>query len=101
MNVKLGELIALQERIDGLRTELGISPPGIIFSAPLNAINDGLVIVEADGQGGGTASVVDGNYPVDYVTKYLKVFPTEPAARAAAEEIVFNGCKPVEVLDAS
>jgi hypothetical protein len=46
-----------------------------------------LVVVEADGFGGATTSVVLGNFPLDYFAEYAKSFETEQEAERAAEQI--------------
>lgn len=46
------------------------------------------IVVEADGLGGAKLLVVDGNYPIDYLTKSEKVFGTEDAACEAAEKLL-------------
>ena len=98
-NAKLTELRSLERRADSLREELGISPPGkVTFFAPLDAAGDDMVIVEADGFGGATTSVVEGNYPVDYLIKFERSFPNEEEAEAAAEEVAFNGISPRRIL---
>jgi hypothetical protein len=69
MSAKLAKLRSLQSRADTLRRELGISRPGkATFLATRNGVWDDIVVVEADGLGGATTSIVVGNYPVDYLT---------------------------------
>ena len=100
-NAKLAELRSLTRRADTLREELGISPPGeVTFLAHLDEACDDMVVVEADGFGGATTSVVEGNYPVDYLIKFERSFPSEEEAEAAAEDVAFNGISPRRVLDA-
>lgn len=101
-SAKLAELRNLQSRADTLRRELGISRPGeVTFLASCNEVGDDIVVVEADGLGGATTSVVDGNYPVDYVTKFERSFPSEREAEAAAEDIAFNAISPIAILGGS
>jgi len=96
---KLSELRSLQVRCDAIRQELEINPPGkITFWAPLNVSMCKTVVVEADGFGGATASVVEGNYPVDYVTNYEESFPSESEAETAAEALAFDTAAPQLVL---
>ncbi len=98
-SAKLAELRNLQNRADTLRKELGTSRPGeVTFLASCNGMGDDIVVVEADGLGGATTSVVVGNYPVDYLTKFERSFPSEREAEAAAEEIAFNGISPTDIL---
>ena len=83
----------------GGETASPISSPGaILFSAELYAVGDDLVVVEADGFGRATTSVVVGNYPTDYFTKSEKVFGSEGEALAAAEEIVEGRRSPALAL---
>lgn len=96
---KLAELRRLQRRVDTLREELRISPPGhVTFLASLDEVEDDVVIVEADGFAGATTMIVEGNYPVDYLTRFEKFFPSEREAEAAAEDVVYNGISPERVL---
>jgi hypothetical protein len=96
---KLALLERLHRQAESIREELGISSRGeILFSAELHAVGDDLVVVEADGFGRATTSVVVGNYPIDYLTKSEKVFGSEGEALAAAEEIVEGRRSPALVL---
>jgi hypothetical protein len=96
---KLALLERLHRQAESIREELGISSPGaILFSAELYAAGDDLVVVEADGFGRATTSVVVGNYPIDYLTKSEKVFGSESEALAAAQAIVEGRGSPALVL---
>ena len=96
---KLALLERLHRRAESIREELGISSPrAILYSAELHVVGDDMVVVEADGFGRATTSVVVGNYPIDYVTKSEKVFGSEDEALAAAEEIVERRRSPALVL---
>jgi hypothetical protein len=53
-------------------------------------VDDEEVVVEADGFGGATLSVVEGNYPIDFLCLRETRFRTERAAIQAAEGLV-NG----------
>jgi hypothetical protein len=98
-NEKLAELRSFQTKADALRQELSISAPGeIIYKASLDVTSDDAVLVEADGLGGATTSLVAGDYPVDYTTKFEKFFVTEREAEAAAEEIASHRSNPRQVL---
>jgi hypothetical protein len=100
-NEKLAELRDLQSRTDAIRRDLGISAPGtVIFLAPRGPGTDDQVVVEADGLGGATTSIVEGNYPLDSVIKFEKTFPSEKDAQAAAEELSFQQIAPNQVLGA-
>ncbi|MGH9433078.1 MAG: hypothetical protein ACRD3T_16220 [Terriglobia bacterium] len=102
MSAKLAELRNLQNRADTLRKELGISRPGeVTFVASRNGVSDDIVVVETDGFGGATTSVVEGNYPVDYVTKFERSFSNEREAEEAAEDIAFNGISLTAILEES
>ena len=75
----------LQSQLDELRHRLEISERGeLIFREYLNSVDDDLVVVEADGLGGAILRVVDGNYPMDYVTREERKFSTETEAEEAA-----------------
>jgi hypothetical protein len=96
---KLMELMALQAKCDAIRRELEIHPAGtVIFQASFDEVGDDEVVVEADGFGGAMTSVVEGNYPIDYYTKYEKRFPTETQAENAAEQVAFGHVSPQRIL---
>jgi hypothetical protein len=96
---KLAELRAFQAKADAIREELGFNATGkVIYFASLNVCPDDTVVVEADGFGGATTSVVEGNYPVDYVTKFERFFPSESEAENAAEELACHRASPHQVL---
>src|SRR5574341_973227 len=96
---KLAELRSLQVKVDAIRDELGITSPGVVtFSAHRDIADDEMVIVEADGFGGATTSVVVGNYPVDFYTKFEKFFPSEEVAETVAERVAFEGVSPRQLL---
>src|SRR2546427_1809488 len=96
---KLAELRSLQSRIDGIREELSISPPGkVLYQAWRNAAGDDLAVVEADGFGGATFSIVEGNYPIDYCTKFEKSFATEQEAEGAVEQLATERASPLVIL---
>jgi|SRR5882672_6260022 len=100
-NEKLAELRDLQSRADAIRQDLGISSPRTVtFLAPRSPGTDDEVVVEADGFGGATTRIVEGNYPVDSIIKFEKAFPSEKDAQAAAEELIFQGITPNQVLGA-
>ena len=94
---KIAELRNLQAKADLIRQELGISSPGkVTFLAESGAA--GPIVVEADGFGGATTSIIEGNYPLDYITKFERFFPSEEEAAAAAEEVAFQGAAPHRAL---
>ncbi|SRR6266699_1739898 len=80
------QLIAnLQSQLDDLRQRLQISDRGrLLFRADLSYGDDEVVLVEADGFGGAVLRVVEGNYPVDYLTREERAFPTEVEAEEEA-----------------
>lgn len=96
---KQARLKQLQTEVDAIRGELGISPPkSVVYLSPLNVTDDKSVVVEADGFGGATVSLVEGNYPIDFVSHYEKEFASEDAAVEAAEKVVEGRASPSEVL---
>ena len=98
---KLAELRSLQARADAIRQELRFNSPGkVTCLAPLDVSGDDAVVVEADGLGGATTSVVEGNYPVDYVIKFERFFVSESEAERAAEELTCHRASPHQVLAA-
>jgi hypothetical protein len=89
----------LQAEIDRIRARLGISAPGeLLYSASLDVCGDDEIVVEADGFGGATTSIVEGNFPMDYRTHYAKKFDTEQAAILAAEAIEEERAGPETIL---
>jgi len=95
---KLDQLRRLDAAAVQLRRELQISPPGeLLFSADLDVCSDRQVVVEADGFGGATVMVVEGNYPMDCLQYQGRKFASEDAAREAAEQIA-TGTTPDAVL---
>ena len=96
---KLNKLRRLQRDADAIRQELGISSCGeITYQAELDVTSDDTVLVEADGFGGAMTRIVEGNYPVDYSTKFEKFFQSESEAEAAAEEIASHKRSPRQLL---
>ena len=94
------KLRQLQTQIDGIRKQLRVGAPGaVLYEAPVCALSDETVVVEADGFGGATAMVVEGNYPIDYAPLYERTFKTESAACNAAKRIVEKQVPADEVLD--
>ena len=96
---KLNKLRRLQRDADAIRQELGIGSCGeITYQAELDVTSDDTVLVEADGYGGATTRIVEGNFPVDYSIKFEKAFRSESEAEAAAEEIASHKRTPRQVL---
>jgi hypothetical protein len=98
----LTELRSLQAKCDAIRQEFGYSSPGrVTYMATLDVSPDEMVLVEADGFGGATTNVVEGNYPIDYVTKFERFFPSQIEAESAAEELACHRGSLREILAAS
>ncbi len=92
---RMKELKRLQKEVDAIRAELGINPPGAIL---FQVQTDDLLVVAADGFGGATTSVVEGNYPVDYNTKFERVFASEQEAESAAEAVATGNASASAIL---
>jgi len=89
----------LQTEVDAIRRELGISSPkSVLYLSALNVTDDKCVVVEADGFGGATVSVVEGNYPIDFFAHYEKELDSEDAALEMAQKIVDEHTYPAEEL---
>lgn len=96
---RIERLRRLQSEADDIRRYLRISgPSSVIYQAELEWDYD-QVIVEADGFGGATTMVVEGNYPIDYFAIADKFFPNEREACAVADLIVSGSAKASEILD--
>jgi len=80
----LAEITDLQAKLDKLRDAFGVSAPGEA-TTHYNLGNDDTIIVESNGLGGATLSVVGQNYPWDYLTHYSHLFDTEDEADEAAD----------------
>ena len=97
-NEKLKKLRMLQAELDTIRRELGVRGPNeVLYLATLDYCDDEVIVV-ADGFGAATASVVEGNYPIDFFTRYEKEFSSEAAALRAAEKVAEEQASPAEVL---
>jgi hypothetical protein len=78
----------LQGQLDEVRQRLKISERGeLLFREYRTSVDDEVVVVEADGFGGGILRIVEGNYPVDYVTREERTFSTEAEAEEAASAL--------------
>lgn len=81
----LQRLKAIEKEAEELRSKLGISKTGeIIWQAD---IFDGLLLVEAIGDGGAILMYVEGNYPMDYITKERKIYDSEALATHDANRL--------------
>ena len=86
---RLIRLKRLHAESEGIRRRLRISSPNsIVFRAPINPFDDEEVVVKADGFGGAKLSVVEGNYPIDFLSLRETTFATERAAIDAAERLI-------------
>jgi hypothetical protein len=60
----------------------------ILFEACYSVWPDQELVVEADGKGGATLMIVEGNYPIDYLIRQQQSFASEDAAYDAADEMI-------------
>ncbi len=98
-NNSVVRLKQLQSRLDRMRDKLKINAPNaVLYQALLDDGCEELVVVEADGFGGATASVVEGNYPLEFNIKNTRKFRREQAAINAAMQIVEESVEPSAVL---
>jgi hypothetical protein len=75
----------LEEEAAAIRRELKISEPGaVLYQRTLDIDRELLVI--ADGMGGATLLVIDGDYPNNCNYDIERGYPTEAEATAAAED---------------
>lgn len=81
ITAQIEKLKHLQEEIDAIRSNLGISAPGTII---YQTDNENLLLVEADGFGAATLRLIKGNYPIDYNVLYEKLFTSEQEAISMA-----------------
>jgi hypothetical protein len=96
---EIAKLRRLQAKADRMRNKFGINPPNaVLYQAFLDYGSEELVVVEADGFGGATACVVEGNYPLEYNVKNARKFRREQAAVSAATKIVEEAVEPEVVL---
>lgn len=85
----LARLREIQTEADEIRLKLCIGAPSeVLFLASLNSMDEDIVVVEADGFGGATTRIVEGNYPLDCTEHSEEEFPTEAAALAAAAALL-------------
>jgi len=70
------KLKRLHAESEGIRRRLRISPPNpIVFRCPINPVDDEEVVVE-------------GNYPIDFLSLRETTFATERSAIEAAERLI-------------
>jgi len=85
----LAHLKQIESEGAAIRERLGISLPNtVIYQAFLNSVDDEKVVVEADGFGGATLSVVDGNYPIDFLCLRETKFSSEHTAVREADRLI-------------
>jgi hypothetical protein len=60
----------------------------LLFQSCYSLWPDEELVVEADGKGGATLMIVEGNYPIDYLIKRHRPFLSEDAACEAADEMI-------------
>ncbi len=83
---RLKRLRSIELESEKLRKQLGCSRAGeVVFQATRSMWSDEDIIVEADGFGGATLLVVEGNYPISYSIKRQRRFTREDEACEAAE----------------
>ncbi len=80
----LDELRSLQTRAAAIRKEHGISEPEEIIWQADDC--DSLIQVVADGLGAARVQEVEGNFPVDYITKRSEDCASEDAAVQVARQ---------------
>lgn len=97
---KLEELKRLQSEVDALRKQLGISAPGTVVYQN-RRWDDSLILVEADGFGGATTLIVEGNYPIDYSMKFERSFASEREAEEMAEALAAGKSLDREIMEES
>jgi hypothetical protein len=84
----LEKLKQLGVESETIRRQLGISSPNsVIFCAPINPFENEDVVVEADGLGGARLSVVEGNFPIDFLCLRERAFESERSAIEEAQRL--------------
>jgi hypothetical protein len=86
---QLRKLAKLERKSREIRATLKISPANeVLYRAPQSTWwSDNDVVVEAVGQGDARLVIVEGNYPIDYLIKSERIFPSEDEACEAADEL--------------
>ena len=96
---KRSKLRRLTKETEVLRRELGVSAPNtLLYRKRRSALKSPVVLVEADGIGGAWTSMIEGNYPFDYLVLYEKHFRQEVAAIRAASDVVELNADPELIL---
>ena len=84
---------------NGLRRTLGVSAPNkLLYRARPSMAVGWVAVVEADGVGGAWTSIVEGDFPLDYLALYERHFKSEAEATRVAEEVVQLRADPEIVL---
>ena len=97
-NGSVAKLRQLQPRLDRMRNKLKISAPNAVLYQAFLDNSEEQIVVEADGFGGATVSIVEGNYPLEFFVKNSKKFRREQAAVNTAMKIVEESIEPSAVL---
>lgn len=96
---KYFKLMCLTEEAGALRKELGVSAPNaLLYRKRRSVLEQPVVVVEADGVGGAWTSIVEGDYPFDYLALYEKHFRREAEAVRAAKDVAEMDADPETVL---
>jgi hypothetical protein len=86
------EIKQLENRLDTLRNQAGVGKNGeVIYRASMSIWPERDVVIEADGKGGAILMIVEGNYPIDFITHVERSFAAEDKACEAADEMVQAG----------
>ncbi len=95
---QLDRLRALDREAGALREKLRLNYRGeVVFMADIYVADSDRAVVVADGYGKATVSVIDGNYPVDYLTKHSKACDSVRDACVIAEALQANFLEPADL----
>ena len=79
----------LDSKATALRQKLRFSPPNrLLYRARPSMAVGWVTVVEADGIGGAWTSIVEGNFPLDYLVLFERHFSREAEATRVAGDIV-------------
>jgi hypothetical protein len=85
---QLRKLAKLERQSQQIREDLKISRPNeVLYRAPQSSWSDNDIVVEAGEQGDARLLIVEGNYPIDYLIKFERLFASEDEACEAADEL--------------
>lgn len=79
------QIEALEDKLYELRESMCISRKDEILAQYIMPGDENLMLVCADGFGGASLEIVEGNYPVDYYTHHYHNFPNEADACSALD----------------